>query len=214
MTLLITAVLYPTAGPAFCLTPSCITDVLLVYLKRVQKGTRGFGLTQVWGSHFATSPPGGSRKTRRHVQWGPRGPSVDSGGDQPHHLWEPLPWHSGQIWTIPNQGRLAVECSAEVNLHFFRVSAQCHLSEPTLTIAYKRSISSPLPGTPFSPYLALFTWHLMCVEGFLVVVNFVGGDLDPVVPSLESKFHEGRIFVIFTAISLRYAWDIVVRNVS
>lgn len=54
----------------------------------------------------------------------------------------------------------------------------------------------------------------MCVEGFLVVVNFVGGDLDPVVPSLESKFHEGRIFVIFTAISLRYAWDIVVRNVS
>lgn len=55
----ITAVLYSTPGP--------ITDVLLVCLKRVWKGIRGFGFAQVFGSHFAFSPPAGSRKTRWHV---------------------------------------------------------------------------------------------------------------------------------------------------
>lgn len=214
MLLPITAVLhYSTSGPSLFLEPSCITDVLLVYLKRVQKGIRGPGFTLVWGSPLVTSSPAGSRKTRWCVQWGPSGPSVDFDGVQPHHLWEPLPWHSSQIWTIPNQGMRAVECWFEVNLHFSQVSALCHLSRPAWTILYKRSAPSSHPGTPFNSYLVVFTWHFVSMEVFWLIWKRV----DSVVPSLEgggSLFYLLYYLLYYFITYLRCALGIVVRNVS
>ena len=52
-------------------------------------------------------------------------------------------------------------------------------------------------------FLALHTtWHFMCVA--FSVVHFCD---DRVVPRTEGKFHEGRVFVLFTAPSLLRAQD-------
>lgn len=156
----------PLLAPLFS-GPSCINDVLALGVS--QEGAERD--ERIWVHPSVTFPLYNflhqleqENKTVRSV--GPRVPSVDSCGDQPHHVWEPLPWHSGQIWTIPNQGRRAVDCSFEVSPHFFWVSPQCQLSKPTLTLSYKDQLLVHFQGLPF-----LLTWlyspEILCVWRFL-----------------------------------------------